>query len=351
MTQPLRIEGLDVALDGHPVLRGLDLAIDAGSFTAVLGASGCGKTTLLRSIAGFAAPQRGRIEIAGQTVTDAGLELIPAEARGLGVVFQDYALFPHLDVRANVGFGIKGPESAARIDEMLALVRLEGLADRRPAELSGGQQQRVALARALAPRPALLLLDEPFANLDATLRGAVADELRTILGRSKTAALMVTHDREEALGLADQIVVLGHADAGQESLRQVGTPEEVYRRPRSSLVARTTGPVSIVKATVANEGSRARSAFGDFPLAVATDAGQELSLFIRPEDLEAQVDSAGAIEVRDLRFEGRGWQLLLRPEANADDESLRVESPLPLKRGERVRLAARRPLSFASRAR
>jgi iron(III) transport system ATP-binding protein len=201
------------------------LRLPPGLLLALLGPSGCGKTTMLRLLAGFETPDAGTIEIGGQRVFGAGINL-PPERRRVGMVFQDYALFPHLDVARNIAFGVpRGPDRGRRIVEALRLVGLDGYQERMPHELSGGQQQRVALARALAPRPDLLLLDEPFSNLDAALRAQVRGEVRQILAAADATAIMVTHDQEEALSLADQVAVMQEG-----TVVQVASPFDLYQR-------------------------------------------------------------------------------------------------------------------------
>ncbi|MBV9152868.1 MAG: ABC transporter ATP-binding protein [Alphaproteobacteria bacterium] len=218
----------------------VSLSIERGAFFALLGPSGCGKTTLLRLIAGFETPDHGRIVIDGVDVT-----AVPPYARPVNMMFQSYALFPHLDVAGNIGFGLKQEgmprrRRAARVEEMLALVQMAGLAKRRPHELSGGQKQRVALARALAKMPKLLLLDEPLAALDRKLREETRLELTGIQERVGTTFLVVTHDQEEALGLASRIAVMNRGH-----LVQIGTPAEVYERPNSRFVADFVGAVNL----------------------------------------------------------------------------------------------------------
>jgi len=201
-----------------PVIRGMSLVMDKSEIVGVLGRSGSGKSTLLRLLAGLETPAAGRIAIGGRTVFGGGV-FVPPEARGVGMVFQDYALFPHLTVARNIAFGLHRlprAKRAERVRQMLDLARLEGLADRYPHELSGGQQQRVALARALAPGPELLLMDEPFSNLDAELRAAIREELRGILKRSGTTCLLVTHDRQDVSAICDRTILIG-GDAAEEA--------------------------------------------------------------------------------------------------------------------------------------
>jgi iron(III) transport system ATP-binding protein len=230
-------------------LRAVDcvsLAIAPGSVFALLGPSGCGKTTLLRLIAGFERPDAGSVLVDGQTVATPQ-RVMPPERRRIGIVFQDYALFPHLTVRQNIAYGLKRrlwqKRRRARIEDMLELVDLTAHAEKRPHQLSGGEQQRVALARALAPEPRTILLDEPFANLDATLRAEVRDQTRQILKRCGATAILVTHDQEEALSIADTVGVML---AGR--IAQVGSPEEVYYTPATREVARLIGDGNLLEA-------------------------------------------------------------------------------------------------------
>ena len=259
-----------------PVLEALSLRMAPGELVTLLGPSGCGKTTTLRLIAGLETPDTGSIRIAGRELT---APPVPPERRGVGLVFQDYALFPHLTVLGNVLFGLHGLPRAARLArarETLALVGLTVFESRLPHQLSGGQQQRVALARALAPSPALLLLDEPFSNLDAQLRHSTRQEVRAILRRSGTTAILVTHDQEEALAFSDRLLVMR---AGQ--VEQVGPPQEVYMRPRTAFVANFLGRSNLLSAVAS--GLTARTALGDVPLAEAAQGPVLVS--IRPEHL------------------------------------------------------------------
>ncbi|MGB7819311.1 MAG: ABC transporter ATP-binding protein [Ornithinibacter sp.] len=235
----LSVSGLEVALGERVVLDGVDLEVPRGSVTAVLGPSGCGKTTLLRAIAGFVHPRRGGIRIGERVVVGDGRS-VPPEQRGVALVPQEGALFPHLSVADNVAFGLPrgARRGSPRVAEVLGLVGLDGFEDRHPDELSGGQQQRVALARALAPDPALVLLDEPFSALDASLRESVRSQVRHALERSQATALIVTHDQDEALSVADSVAVL---DDGRVQMH--GTPHAVYQEPSALSIARFVGRV------------------------------------------------------------------------------------------------------------
>ncbi|PTU75820.1 ABC transporter ATP-binding protein [Pseudomonas mangrovi] len=232
----LNLRGLSCGYGGQKIVQSLDLHLNAGDIGCLLGPSGCGKTTTLRAIAGFESIQAGEIELAGQIISRAGFTLAP-EKRRIGMVFQDYALFPHLTVAQNIAFGIrKHPQRDRVIAELLELVKLEHMGKRYPHELSGGQQQRVSLARALAPEPRLLLLDEPFSNLDVELRRRLSQEVREILKSRGTSAILVTHDQEEAFAVSDHIGVLRD---GQ--LEQWDTPYNLYHEPLTPFVASFIG--------------------------------------------------------------------------------------------------------------
>lgn len=240
----LRISGVEKSFGRTAVLSGLSLDVAQGTIAAVLGPSGCGKTTLLRIIAGFETPDAGEIRIGGRTVASPSVQ-VPPERRTIGFVPQEGALFPHLSVRGNVAYGLaRSRERAARVLEVLDLVGLAHLVERMPHELSGGQQQRVAVARALAPRPALVLLDEPFSSLDAGLRAEVRDVVRAALRADGATAVMVTHDQEEALSCADLVAVMQHG-----RIVQAGDPVTVYRAPRDLDVAAFVGDAVRVTAT------------------------------------------------------------------------------------------------------
>jgi iron(III) transport system ATP-binding protein len=290
----------------------ITLTLCQGDILALLGPSGCGKTTLLRLIAGFEQPQAGTIELLGQTVAGAGIS-IPPERRNIGMVFQDYALFPHLTVAHNIAFGLQQRSRSSLpkrlqepVTEALTLVGLQGMGDRYPHELSGGQQQRVALARALAPRPALLLLDEPLSNLDVQVRLHLRQEVRDILKATGTSGIFVTHDQEEALAIADQVAVIRRG-----CLEQSGTPEAIYRQPNSRFVAEFVTQANFLPAS--KQGEFWQTEIGQFT-SVQNSSSVEATgdLMIRQEDLKLDPDPTGAVVVRDRQFLGREYCYLLQ---------------------------------------
>ncbi len=267
--------GLHKSFGEATAVDGVDLTVEQGAICALLGPSGCGKTTMLRLIAGFERPDAGTVSVGGAAVAGPSVFVAP-ERRRIGMVFQDYALFPHLDVHDNVGYALGGSADPARIREVLELVGLEGLERRRPHELSGGEQQRVALARALAPTPQVILLDEPFSNLDASLRVRVRQEMRAILVAAGVTALFVTHDQEEALSLADRVAVMRDG-----RIRQEGTPEEVYGRPTSHWVAGFLGDAEILPGHA--EGGAVECELGRFP--IPKDIEGDVDVVVRPESV------------------------------------------------------------------
>ena len=239
----LEVAGLGHAYGDHQVVRDLSFSLPSGAIGCLLGPSGCGKTTVLRCIAGFEDAQQGSIRINGREVSGGGTTL-PPEKRRIGMVFQDYALFPHLSVRQNIAFGLRAPGAEARVGELAALVGLSAVLDKFPHEISGGQQQRVALARALAPRPDLLLLDEPFSNLDVDLRERLSVEVREIIKASGATAVLVTHDQQEAFAMADEIGVLHEG-----RIQQWDTAYNLYHRPVNRFVADFVGQGVFLPAT------------------------------------------------------------------------------------------------------
>jgi len=274
------VRSVTKAFGSAEVLRGIDLEVAEKTLTAILGPSGCGKTTLLRLVAGFERPDSGEI-LLGERMVAGGSRLVAPQHRGVGYVPQEGALFPHLDVGDNITFGLKGGmrRSGRRVEELLELVGLDPLARQRfPHQLSGGQQQRVALARALAPRPSLILLDEPFSSLDAGLREGTGRAVVHALKATATTALLVTHDQAEALSLADQVAVMRDG-----VLAQVGTPHEVYRAPADLGVAEFVGAAVVVEAEVA--GGSASSDLGPLYVAAGFESGRA-RLLVRPEQIE-----------------------------------------------------------------
>jgi iron(III) transport system ATP-binding protein len=299
----LELHGLRHAYGTTPVLDGVDVSVAEGELVALLGPSGCGKTTILRSIAGLLVPDAGEIRVGGAVAVAAGTEHLPAERRRVGLVFQDYALFPHMSVRANIGFGARGGGAAAHIERLLALTQLEEHAEKRPAALSGGQQQRVALARALAAEPAVVLLDEPFANVDAALRAELGAELRRLIAASRVPALLVTHDRDDALGLADRVAVLESGPQGARVV-QAAPPHALYDHPATAGVARLSGPCTLVPAQATD--GRAQSPLG--PVALRTPHTGEVRLVVRPHQAHFE-PGAGPSRVTRRRFSGPGWRI------------------------------------------
>jgi iron(III) transport system ATP-binding protein len=272
------------------------LCVEKGEFVALIGPSGCGKTTLLRLLAGFERPDAGEVEIDGRPVAGAGT-WVPPERRRVGMVFQDYALFPHLTVAENVAFGV--PRAARRTapQEFLRVVGLDGYEDRYPHELSGGQQQRVALARALAPSPALVLLDEPWSNIDPLLRSSMRDELAAILRGIGVTVVLVTHDREEAFSLADRVAVMRAGAVVQE-----GSAEQVYLHPADRWTAEFVGTSNFLPGRI--DGELVETLLGRFPVAENGTHAGAVEVLIRPELLELTPDPAGGGEVVAREFRG-----------------------------------------------
>ena len=292
----LAIDNVSVSYDGTRVLTDVSLDVARGELVALLGSSGCGKTTLLRSIAGFVTPQAGRIRVDGRDITP-----LPPEKRGTAMMFQSYALWPHMTVAGNIGYGLRmrgaSKEAIARrIEEMLALLQLQGFGPRPVTQLSGGQRQRVALGRALAVDPNLLLLDEPMSNLDYKVRIELRHELRALQKRIGITAVYVTHDREEALTLADRIAVL---DAGK--VVQFGSPEQIFHRPASAFVAGFMGADNAIALTRASDGSLAS--------AKERRAGEPVTAHFRSD--VARIDPPGEpARANDLRLSGEVIQTL-----------------------------------------
>jgi iron(III) transport system ATP-binding protein len=342
MSQPaVRLEGVRKAFGPVVALDGFDLETREKSVLALLGPSGCGKTTVLRLIAGFERPDAGTVEVRGRRVASPGAS-VPPERRRVGLVFQEFALFPHLSVRDNVRYGIRrDPDHRLRVDELLDMVGLTADAGRMPHELSGGMQQRVALARALAPRPDVVLLDEPFSNLDQAMRTQLRVEVREILRRSHQSAIFVTHDQGEALTIADEVAVMarGHVE-------QVAPPEVLYAEPRTPFVATFIGVANLAAAEC--HGGVAITRFGRAGLVGPLDRrpeGRALCL-LRPEHFTVREAPDGPLsgdtwEIVSRQFSGS--EILLQVRAG-DGERVWVEAGDQVRRlavGDRVELVLR----------
>jgi len=327
---------------GPPVLRGVTLEAEPGSLTAVLGLSGCGKTTLLRVIAGFERAERGSVTLGERTLED-GRTYVQPEKRGVGYVPQEGALFPHLTVEGNVSFGLPRPERRGQaVRQLMEMVGIAPLAARLPHELSGGEQQRVALARALALRPHALLLDEPFSSLDASLRSQVREEVHALLREQGVTTVLVTHDQEEALSLADSVAVLRDGE-----IIQRGSPVELYESPADELLAGFLGDVNVIEAEV--RGGRAHTPLGTVPVRAGAPEGAGV-VMIRPEQLEVALLSDGAPRdgmvagrVEECRYYGHDAVLHIRPDGDGRLLLARVLGEHALPAGTAVSVHARGP--------
>jgi iron(III) transport system ATP-binding protein len=306
MSALLEVRGVSQSYDERPVLENLSFELQPGTIGCLLGPSGCGKTTVLRCIAGFEAVSRGEIVLHGETMTRPG-RIVPAERRRIGMVFQDYALFPHLTVARNIAFGLRkasAGERDARVAELLDIVGLHAVGERYPHELSGGQQQRVALARALAPRPALMLLDEPFSNLDVEMRERLSIEVRAILKQQQTTAILVTHDQNEAFNIADEIGLMAHG-----RIEQWDTPYRLYHEPATRFVADFIGQGVFLPGTVLDDrtigielGAMRSRLMNALPL------GTPVDVLLRPDDILH--DDASSLQARVLHKAFRGAEFL-----------------------------------------
>ena len=291
----IRLEGVSKHFGDVTAVAGASLCVERGEVVALLGPSGCGKTTLLRLIAGFERPATGTVEVAGRAVAGSGT-WVPPEQRGVGMVFQDYALFPHLTVAENVGFGLARRARAVRTAELLSIVGLDGLGRRYPHELSGGQQQRVALARALAPSPELVLLDEPWSNVDPFLRESLRGEVTDIIRPLGVTVVLVTHDREEAFSIADRIALMRDGAVVQE-----GTSEEIYFAPDSRWAGEFVGAGNVLTGIVVD--GLVETPIGAFPANGASSA-HAARVLVRPELLGLELDPAGDAHVVGREFRG-----------------------------------------------
>ncbi|TBW57989.1 ABC transporter ATP-binding protein [Marinobacter halodurans] len=341
----LDVEDLACGYGSHNVVSQINLSLSQGDIGCLLGPSGCGKSTILRAIAGFLPLREGRINLAGQVISLPG-KAVPPEKRRIGMVFQDYALFPHLTVAENIAFGLRGLDRAERqqkVRELLDLVHLQDLADEHPYALSGGQQQRVALARALAPEPTLILLDEPFSNLDADLRRRLSLDVRDILKTLGISAILVTHDQQEAFAMCDQVAVLKEG-----RIQQWDVPYNLYHEPANRFVAsfvgqggfvkgRALGPDSIESELGVIQGNRAYT----WP------PGTLVDVLIRPDDIVYDADSPLRPRVVEKTFAGTSTLYRFRLSAETEFEAL-FRSHLDFRLGEQVpvRVAADHLIAF-----
>ncbi len=323
--------GLTKQFGPHAAVDGISLTAGAGELLTLLGPSGCGKTTTLRLIAGFESPDSGTIAIGGTTVAGPGAN-VPPEKRRVGIVFQDYSLFPHLDVRGNVAYAKKRARRGDRsTGELLEMVGLSGMAERMPYELSGGEQQRAALARSLAAEPDVVLLDEPFSNLDASLRARLRMDVREVLRTAGATAIFVTHDIEEALSISDRLAIIFEG-----RLVQTAEPEELYSRPASKRIARSLGDANFIRGD--GQGNRVATEIGT--LQVARPVNGAVDVMLRPEWLSVTADPHGAGRVVDRVFYGHDQIVQIRLESGAELR-VRAWSPLNLAQGQRVAVQAR----------
>ncbi|MDQ3534948.1 MAG: ABC transporter ATP-binding protein [Bacteroidota bacterium] len=315
-------------------LKDFNLEVEEGELLALIGESGSGKTTLLRLIAGFEEPLHGEIYINGELVVDQHTFKAP-EKRKVGMVFQDYALFPHLSIYNNLCFGLnkwKSKDKKARVKEMLELVGLEDYEERYPHQLSGGQQQRIALARSLAPNPALILLDEPFSNLDTLLKEQVREDIKMIIKSSGTTAIFVTHDTKDALSTADRIAILKEG-----SIQQLGSPEEVYNHPINAYVANFFGKVNILQASSTPTGYN--TPIGFIPMKSPKNVNRNIKIVIRPENIElaSSFENSFTGNIKNITYLGEHKQLLVCVDNNQENQLLiKVKESLRLHVGDSI---------------
>jgi iron(III) transport system ATP-binding protein len=340
----LRVERISKTFGSFTALKNVSLDVAAGEFVCFLGPSGCGKTTLLRTIAGLETQSEGRVVQAGRDIS-----ALPPSQRDFGIVFQSYALFPNLTIEQNIAYGLQSVERdkdriRARVAELLELVGLPDQGRKYPAQLSGGQQQRIALARALAISPGLLLLDEPLSALDAKVRGHLRHEVKRLQRSLGVTTIMVTHDQEEALSMADRVVVMNHG-----VIEQIGTPTEIYREPTSLFVADFVGSMNKLGVTVKSATS---VTFGERTLACRghqLPAGSEAIVALRPEDVipsesgQAAAKNRFKVMIRDMEFLGSHWHALL---TSADFGGAEIDAHFSINAVRRLSISDGKPLTI-----
>ncbi|MEO8431931.1 MAG: ABC transporter ATP-binding protein [Acidobacteriota bacterium] len=332
MSARVEIRGLSKSFGGRRAVSNVNLTLEPGTTTTLVGASGSGKTTLLRCLAGLLAPDSGAILFDGRDVTG-----LPAERRGVGLVFQSYALFPHLSVEENLSFGLDvrktgGAERRRRVDELAAALGLKALLARRPSEISGGERQRVALGRALAYRPVLLLLDEPLAALDPNLAESVRDALFRAIALEQTTVLFVTHDRSDALRLGDRVALLKNG-----ALEQFGTPRELYRHPKTAYAANFFGAGLVCEAVAVRAGDRCRAETPLGPVELPSGEPGPVRLVFRPEALSLSGAEGAIVAVRRVTYEGDRSRVYF--ETPAGEAVVDCPPGREIRAGERLRVA------------
>ncbi len=316
-----------------PAVNGVSFEVEQGQIITLLGPSGCGKTTLLRLIAGLERPDSGEISVKGEIVSGKNHWVSP-EKRGVGMVFQDYALFPHLRVSQNIGFGIVGKDKK-RIRETLELVALDGYQDKYPAQLSGGQQQRVALARALAGNPVVVLLDEPFSNLDVNLRKQMRQDVVRIIHKSNTTAIFVTHDQKEALAISDKIIVMREG-----KVEQIGTPRQIYETPRTRFVASFVSQSNILEGILSLDGKSVLTDIGALLCSHngSKKPGEKVTVSLSPDSFKLNKDGTVRAKIEEVLYTGDNVDIMAIVEVTGNSHQLSIHLPpeTRIKRGQEV---------------